>query len=178
MNPERLVGLLTGSFQTLFEWDAELFDLGTDGVNEQTITFRLGLYLHCLFEGYNVDCEYNRIWDEPKACVRAGKQSMKPDIIIHRRRSDQHNLFCLEAKKNYTWENPKTGYPDMEKKLVGLTHPEDRYRYILGVAWKIQPTPDPSSHEALWFMNGRIALETTLADFEADLIEALHEHHG
>src|SRR5204863_7820338 len=99
MNAERLVGLIAGGFHALFEWDAQLFDLGTDGVNEQTITFRLGIYFHTLFEGYHVDCEYNCIWDEPKACIRAGKQSMKPDIIIHRRNSDRANLFCLEAKK-------------------------------------------------------------------------------
>ena len=102
MNAERLVGLLSGGFHALFEWDAELFDLGTDGVNEQTITFRLGLYLHGLFEGYHVDCEYNRIWDKPKACQRAEKQSMKPDVIIHRRRSDTENphrpAFGLEPR--------------------------------------------------------------------------------
>ncbi len=178
MNAERLVGLLSGGFHALFEWDAELFDLGTDGVNEQTITFRLGLYLHGLFEGYHVDCEYNRIWDKPKACQRAEKQSMKPDVIIHRRRSDTENLFCLEAKKDYLWNHAETGYADMEKKLVGLTHPEDRYKYILGAAWRIMPTPDPSQHRCFWFINGAKVLETSLWGFEGEVIETLRRIHG
>ena len=177
MNAERLVGLIAGGFHALFEWDAELFDLGTDGVNEQTITFRLGVYFHSLFDDYHVDCEYNRIWDEPKACVLAGKQSMKPDLIVHRRNSDKSNLFCLEAKKDYLWDDEKIGFPDINKKLIGLTHPGDRYHYILGLAWRIQPTPDPQKHQALWFINGNNILETSLAAFDSDVISALHKHH-
>jgi hypothetical protein len=177
MNSERLVGLIAGGFHALFEWDAQLFDLGTEGVNEQTITFRLGIYFHTLFEGYHVDCEYNRIWDEPKACLRAEKQSMKPDIIIHRRNSDRSNLFCLEAKKNYLWDDKKVGFSDMEKKLVGLTHPDDRYRYILGLAWRIQPTPNPLEHQAFWFIKGKTVLETNMAAFESDVVAALHKYH-
>ena len=162
----------------MFESDRELFDLGTDGINEQTITFRLGLYLHGLFEGYHVDCEYNRIWDKPKECQRAGKRSMKPDVIIHRRKSDTSNLFCLEAKKDYLWDDAKIGYADMEKKLVGLTHPEDRYRYILGAAWRIMPTPEPSDHKIHWFMKGASVLETSLWGFETGLVETLRRNHG
>jgi hypothetical protein len=178
MNAERLVGLLSGGFHALFEWDAELFNLGTDGVNEQTITFRLGLYLHGLFEDYHVDCEYNRIWDKTKECERAGKQSMKPDVIIHRRRSDASNLFCLEAKKDYLWDDAERGYADMENKLVGLTHPDDRYRYVLGGAWRIMPTPDPSQHRCFWFINGAKVLETSLFGFEEELIQTLRRNHG
>jgi hypothetical protein len=177
MNAERLVGLIAGGFHALFEWDAELFDLGTDGVNEQTITFRLGIYFHSLFDGYHVDCEYNRIWDEPKACVLAGKQSMKPDIIVHRRNSSGANLFCLEAKKNYLWNNKKVGFPDMGKKLVGLTHPDDRYRYVLGLAWRIMPSPNPAEHQALWFINGVNVLKTSLAAFESEVVAALRSHN-
>jgi hypothetical protein len=173
MTNERLIGLLSGGFQALFEWDAELFDLGTDGVNEQTITFRLGLYLQSLFPKQNIDCEYNRIWDEPKASVLAGKQSMKPDIIVHRRNSDRFNWFCLEAKKEYLWEDKTIGFADMEKKLVGLTDRNDRYRYIVGLAWKIKPMRDPKDHEAFWFINGKNVLTTSLIGFESDVVSAL-----
>lgn len=177
-NAERLVGLLSRGFRALFERDADLFELGTDGVNEQTITFRLGLYLHGLFEGYQVDCEYNRLWDKTKACQRAEKRSMRPDVIIHRRRSDISNLFCLEAKKDYLWDNAESGYTDIEKKLVGLTHPEDRYRYILGAAWRIMPTPVLARHACFWFINGAKVLETSLCGFEAELIETLKRTRG
>ena len=178
MNAERFVGLLSGGFHALFQWDSKLFTLGDRGVNEQSITFRLGIYLNSLFEGYHVDCEYNKAWDKPKASKRAGKQSMKPDVIIHIRNSDKANLFCLEAKKHYDWDNPKTGYVDMRNKLVGLTHPADIYRYKLGLAWKIPENPEPSAHEALWFIHGEMTLKTSLCDFEPVLIELLHKHYG
>ncbi len=178
MNAKRLVGLLSRGFHALFEWDAELFDLGTDGVNEQTITFRLGFYLQGLFEDYHVDCEYNRIWDKTKACPQVGKQSMKPDVIIHRRRSNIENLFCLEAKKDYLWNDPASGYADTENKLLGLTHPDLQYGYVLGAAWRIMPTPESSQHRILWFIKGGSVLETSLQGFEDNLIETLGRYHG
>lgn len=49
MNAERFVGLLSGGFHALFEWDAVLFTIGDRGVNEQAITFRLGVYFDKLF---------------------------------------------------------------------------------------------------------------------------------
>jgi hypothetical protein len=178
MNAERFVGLLSGGFQALFEWDSMLFTLGERGVNEQSITFRLGIYLYTLFQGYNVDCEYNKAWNKPKASERAGKQSMKPDVIVHIRNSDEANLFCLEAKKYYDWDNPKTGYEDIKNKLIGLTHPEDIYRYNLGLAWKIAENPEPDAHEAFWFIHGEMVLETSLYRFEPILIKLLQKHHG
>jgi hypothetical protein len=178
MNAARLVGLLSGGFHALFEWDARLFTLGDRGVNEQSITFRLGIYLHTLFEGYHVDCEYNKAGEKPKASARANKQSMKPDIIIHCRESPELNLFCLEAKKEYLWNDENTGYEDMKAKLIGLTHPDDIYKYKLGLAWKIPECNDPAKHEAFWFINGEMRLQTTLADFETPVIKLFQKHHG
>jgi hypothetical protein len=174
MNAERLVGLLSGGFHALFEWDSDLFTLGDRGVNEQSMTFRLGIYLNSLFEGYNVDCEYNKAGNRPKASARAGKQSMKPDVIIHRRNSDEFNLFCLEAKKEYSWE---AEYADLEGKLISLTHPED-YRYKLGLAWKIPESADPAAHTAFWFKNGEMKLKTSLTGFEAQVVELIQRHNG
>ncbi len=178
MSVSRFVGLLSGGFHALFAWDSILFTLGDRGVNEQSITFRLGIYLHTLFEGYHVDCEYNKAWDKPKASKRARKQSMKPDVIVHVRNSDKANLLCVEAKKHYDWNNPKTGYSDMKRKLVGLTHPADIYRYKLGLAWKIPENPDPRIHEAFWFIRGKMTLKTSLYDFEPALSEVLHRYYG
>lgn len=175
MNAERLVGLLSGGFHAVFEWDSELFTLGDRGVNEQSITFRLGIYLNSLFVGYHVDCEYNKERNKPKASARAKKQSMKPDVIIHSRNSDESNLFCLEAKKEYLW---KAEYADMEGKLIGLTHPDDIYHYKLGMAWKIPESPNPDSHTAFWFINGEMKLETSLKGFELQLTELLRNYHG
>lgn len=103
---------------------------------------------------------------------------MKPDIIIHHRVSDKANLFCLEAKKDYNWNHPLTGYKDMEAKLIGLTHPDDIYRYTMGLAWKIPESANPADHTALWFIDGEMKRETSLYHYEPELVELLRERYG
>jgi len=175
MPPEDIVTRLGAGFATLFGRDASLFDLGMDGVNEQTITFRLGHYLQHLFRDHHVDCEYNRYYDGKKGCEYTGISWMKPDVIVHRRGSDQANLVCIEAKKDGQWSD---GYADVEKKLLALTRGDGNYRYALGLAWRMAPSPDPARHEALWFRNGTIFHESTLAGFEPNLIQRLRPPAG
>src|SRR6266700_657340 len=99
MNSKEFIGRVSKAFRELFLADTELFDLGTQGINEQTLTFRLGLYLAREFRDHHVDCEYNRLWDGKKQCIRFGIKWMKPDVIVYRRRSDKSNLLCIEARK-------------------------------------------------------------------------------
>ena len=75
--------------------------------NERSITHKLAEYLQVEFEGWNVDCEYNRIKDLPKM-LSISKQKIEsddekattvyPDIIVHKR-GKQENLLVIEAKK-------------------------------------------------------------------------------
>lgn len=173
MSPRDLVSRIATGFNQLFERDGELFDLGMRGVNEPTITFRLGLYLCTLFPEHHVDCEYNRIWDQKKGCALVGIESMEPDLIIHSRQSDRSNLFCLEAKKEYLWPHAQNGFARMRTKLVGLTHPKAEYRYGLGLAWKIAPSPKKNAHRTTWFIKGSSTPEVSLEGFEDQLLEWL-----
>jgi hypothetical protein len=61
MNVAKILPLLESAFQELFNSDRILFDLGSQGISEQSVTFRLGLYLQHRFRDHNVDCEYNRL---------------------------------------------------------------------------------------------------------------------
>jgi len=76
--------------------------------NERAISHRLAIYLQSLFEGLEVDCEYNRHgmkvkkielpnddinWDDTEA------KTVFPDIIIHKRNTDRYNLLVIEIKK-------------------------------------------------------------------------------
>lgn len=178
MNPHELVQRFSGAIYELFQRDGELFDLGTDGINEQTLTFRLVLYLASQFPGHNVDCEYNRLWDAKKRCQRFGISWMKPDVVVHIRRSDEANLLCIEAKKTNDWKDLAALPEDVGQKLKALTHPEEAYHYALGLAWRIAPSADPSDHDAVWFVFGEPVLTTQLRDFEDQLHSRLEEMGG
>lgn len=176
MNATDFINRISRAFHEVFRADSELFDLGDKGINEQTITFRLGLYLAHEFGNYNVDCEYNRLWDGKKGCIRFGIDWMKPDVIVHRRQSDKANLFCVEAKKLSEWKQLETLPVDIENKLRALTHPEEDYRYALGLAWRIVPSPYPKDHDAVWFIGAESVLKTRLVDFERELVNKLVNH--
>jgi hypothetical protein len=171
MTNSDLIERIAVGFDLLFENDVDLFDLGTRGVSEETITFRLGLYLQSLFPGHHVDCEYNRMWDQVKKCDLLGIASMEPDVLIHRRQSDESNLFCLEAKKQYLWTHAEKGYDRMQRKLEALTHPKAEYRYRLGLAWRIAESQDRTVHGATWFLNGEPKPEIGLSGFQAQLLD-------
>lgn len=173
MHPTEIVARLARGFATLFDRDRELFDLGLEGVNEQTLTFRLGMYLQAEFPDHHVDCEYNRYIDGTKGCEKTGIPWMKPDVIVHRRQSPDANLFCLEAKKDYLWDNERFGYASIVPKLVALTRDDGKYRYPLGLAWHILPSRDPRHHHAIWFRSGQPCHESSLGGFEAELLQKL-----
>lgn len=75
-------------------------------LHERTITHKLAEYLQPQFPEWNVDCEYNRDHHDPKR-VRIAPRDLShedegsnvfPDVIVHRRGSDEHNLLVIEAK--------------------------------------------------------------------------------
>ena len=96
-------------------------------VNERSISHRFAIYLEFSFgKEYNVDCEYNkniehghgikkieileskwkkyhpnrseqRSFSEDEILI---EKSVYPDIIVHRRGSNDHNLLIIEIKKS------------------------------------------------------------------------------
>jgi hypothetical protein len=175
MSPNELVRRLSNGIANVFGNDAELFDLGSKGINEQTLTFRLGLYLAREFPDHHVDCEYNRHWDRTKSCQRFRIKWMKPDVIVHRRRCDEANMVCIEAKKAIYWRYVDKVPRDVRRKLRALTHPFADYGYALGLAWRIVPSRNPNDHQATWFIAGRERVKTPMRNFEMDLVATLKE---
>ena len=95
---------LQSALRTLARQDSYLLD---HDLHERTITHKLAEYLQPLFPDWNVDCEYNRDGHAPKRVRHAARQPPRedegsnvfPDIIIHQRGTNEHNILVLEAKK-------------------------------------------------------------------------------
>ena len=96
--------LLEKALMRLADDDSYLF---RRDLHERTITHKLAEYLQPLFPEWNVDCEYNRDGHEPKRVnledlskAEWGEGSnVFPDIIVHHRGDNDHNLLIVEAKK-------------------------------------------------------------------------------
>lgn len=103
--------------------------------SERSIVFRFGLYLHnqALADGlladYDIDCEYNRNRDDIKRRGR-GQESpaATPDLIVHRRGSNDHNILLLECKTHWS-AGPRSN--DVEK-IRAFTDPSGPYKYRFG----------------------------------------------
>lgn len=103
--------------------------------NERSITHKLAEHLQNLFQDYNVDCEFNRNYDDIKELeIPVGETSkfdteaktVYPDIIIHKRGTDE-NLVVIEVKKD---SNYKNGNDYDQIKLRGYKK-ELHYRYAI-----------------------------------------------
>lgn len=78
-------------------------------VNERTLTHKFAEHLQKEFADWDVDCEFNRNHDDPKRLNLPRRHDLTsddlnattvyPDIIVHRRGSDQ-NFIVIEAKKS------------------------------------------------------------------------------
>jgi len=110
--------------------DADLLDIDA---NERSVSHKLAEYLQQEFNGWNVDCEYNRKMKGIKTLQVSfdnvtdhdiEAKTVFPDIIVlHRQTND--NLLVIEVKKNGN-DTSKD-----EAKLKAFTGPE--YDYFLGL---------------------------------------------
>lgn len=106
MNQDEVRGHLERAVQRLLDRDREL--LARD-VNERSITHRLAMYLQDEFPDMDVDCEYNRrdfdvkrlgFYPRDTATNDTDARTVFPDIIVHKRGTNAHNLLVIEAKKS------------------------------------------------------------------------------
>ena len=78
---------------------------------ERSIVFRFAHYLQNLisddieFKDYNLDCEYNRNGPQTKA-LPSFPNGTYPDLIIHKRGTNEHNLLIMEFKTY--WNNDQS----------------------------------------------------------------------
>lgn len=125
-------------------------------LSEQSISHRIAFHLDPLFAPYNIDCEYNGDIDRQnnKKAISILKTELQqfgllrdkeasdlekeftnraafPDIIIHRRGTNEENLCILEVKKS-------TSRVDYEYDFIKLrsytsNHYDNNLNYQLGV---------------------------------------------
>lgn len=123
-------------------------------LSERSIVFRFALYLFNRLQNsdlyyYDLDCEYNRNIDlEKKYHSNNGEiLGCYPDIIIHKRGTNDDNLLVIEVK---TWWNTNTEHD--EDKLRDLTKQTSDYRYEYGLS--ITLGKDENAVKMKWFQNG------------------------
>ncbi|EMT50019.1 hypothetical protein I532_24567 [Brevibacillus borstelensis AK1] len=96
---EEIESLLEKCLQMVLDRDLHLLQIKA---KEECINHRLALYLEKELESYDyhVDLEYNKHFSDKKMIsVYGEEQSIRPDILIHRRNCDDNNLLIIEAKK-------------------------------------------------------------------------------
>lgn len=123
------------------------YSLITRKCSERSIVFRLGLYLSKGLEhrGLSVDCEYNKNGYRPKALLE--KRFNYPDIIVHKRESNENNLLIVEVKTPN--DTQPAHFQNDADKLRGFTQ-EPPYSYQLGVHVYISAT----SCYLVWYIAG------------------------
>ena len=120
----------------LYKNDRYLFE---HNVNERTIVFRFGIYLQRLisknksFDNYNLDNEYNRNIDDSKR-LSDYENGVYPDLIIHKRGSNEHNLLIIECKTE--WNSDVSGDIEKIRKFVDING-RFKYRYGLSILFRI-----------------------------------------
>ena len=104
--------------QLLNEFVIEQRLLLQNDVSEQAIAHQLAMRFSQNFHGWNIDCEYNRSMDVIKKLIYAVsptgetcERNVVPDIIIHRRMTDD-NLLAVEIKKS---TNRESSFKDLSK---------------------------------------------------------------
>ncbi|WHE06027.1 hypothetical protein PGH24_07535 [Thermoanaerobacterium thermosaccharolyticum] len=166
--------LLKMAIKLLYIKDSYLLEIN---VNERAITHRLAMYLQMLFTDYDVDCEYNRDFRDKKNIKFTQEEvekmlseikvpfkekikkfleednedylecSVYPDIIIHKRNSN-NNLLAIEVKKQNS--NEKDDEFD-ELKLKKYTD-ANGLSYEYGVFIKLGKTY--KEKKISWYKNG------------------------
>ena len=145
-------------------------------INERTLAHRLAVYLGENFTGYDIDVEYNRnlekgkhepkyvyiIKNEFEESYKRAKEiggdissfmeqvTSYPDIIVHERGNNSHNLLVVEIKKS----NNKSDWEIDKKKLEGFTSKDYGYGYKVGVHLIITISDSWKKPEIDWYLNG------------------------
>jgi hypothetical protein len=107
MTKAEIEAALNRALDKLVERDMHLLDVNA---SERSMSHRLAVYLADESSGYSVDCEYNRDGfnakelrldaPEPKVSpYEIEAVTVFPDIIVHRRGTNDHNLLVVEIKK-------------------------------------------------------------------------------
>jgi hypothetical protein len=108
-------GRVLTALRRLIENDRHLLEVDA---NERSLTHCLAMYLKDEFPSLDVDCEYNRDGIDPKRLppldlhpdsADENAQTVFPDIIVHRRGSND-NILVIELKKTSNRQSRDTDF--------------------------------------------------------------------
>jgi hypothetical protein len=108
MDAKYIESRLWEALQKLFADDGELLERNA---SERAIGAALAAKLFPMFTDHHIDVEYDRHGLDPKSvdlpeyCRGGGTRRIIPDIVIHRRGTDEQNLLAIELKKTTNRES-------------------------------------------------------------------------
>jgi len=129
MDRASIATIVDRALTELIDEQPELLDLG---VTERALSHHLANYIAKAIDwAYHVDVEYNRHFETPKRLNLPPRDALDreirattvfPDILLHRRNSDDGNLLVLEMKK----PGEDLAYDDLKLRAfrseLGYTH--------------------------------------------------------
>ena len=142
---EDIKSLVEKALNSFYENDAILLDYCNENsvVCERCMVFRIGWYMLEImkvlpnFQWADLDCEYNRNINNPKAIHVYGLDNLYfktrnviPDLLIHQRKSNENNLLVIEFKKGNPSKDQKLAD---EEKLICFTDEKNDYSYSVGL---------------------------------------------
>lgn len=116
-DPQEVRFRLEAALSRLLENDRYLLE---QNLSERSISHRCAEHLQGVFPEWHVDCEYNRNFEQVKRLEigvpdtspgETEARTVYPDIIVHRRGTDE-NLLVVEVKKS---NNQDSGGYDLRK---------------------------------------------------------------
>lgn len=129
--------LVKNSLEKFYKNDLQLFNISRNGpVGERAMVFRIGVYMQDfmsqdeMLREYNIDCEYNRNIEDVK---KINDRLVIPDLIIHKRLTNNDNFLCIEFKKNHVSSASNNAVKCDWCKLRFLTDKKNDYRYEYGL---------------------------------------------
>jgi hypothetical protein len=158
MNHEQINLLIATSLSMIHTRDSLLLERN---VREECINHRLAFYFETIFESiihdemfYEVDLEYNKnlsIQDKDIESEKNIRIHIRPDVIIHNRKDNAHNLLAVEAKLNFFTFHDKL-------KIVKLLYAPYEYRYTVGIIY--YPNRDYFRYSLYYLNNHEVILES------------------
>lgn len=132
---ERALAAVSAALGDLLTHDRDLLRLSA---HELALVHRFGVYLERRLQSeierdrLAVDLDYDRHGTGPKLLPgrpdKRGERRFRPDLIVHHRGDDGHNLLVVEWKKKATEDMLAC----LEARVRSLLR-DDPYRYLLGV---------------------------------------------
>lgn len=176
MKTSEIVSNLEQAMTQVLDNDINLIERG---LNELNFNNLLTKYLRTLFDGFDVDNEYNgdQLKDSDRKALDIAKNRMveigispaetnnyrlTPDIIVHTRNTNNNNLLVLEVKKDTNSKRNKE-FDLLKLEHLTIDYLGNHYNYKLGISLIYGTKENAGKYELRFFQNG---IETTIENLK------------